>query len=219
MKLLNKKIIIKKKEGSIMKRVSMIMAAMMATVLIASSACFAQSSSKTYVLSATVPAATGISIIANKVIGEDWTLVPGTDLAFGNLVYDPDYQIWVANHYFAIDVAGSGGAGNPTTTFTYTNGSNPNAPGSPANGLGYKTGATFVKATTQGEVGIYEKRVLQRVAGLSVGPEQLTGGWLRAYIGILDGDPETMPFDGQAFTNADQPGIYSGTLLVSATMQ
>ena len=179
----------------------------------------AVSDSKTFTVSASVPSATGIAINAYKVnpATNAFTAVAGLDLSFDPLSFDDINSIYVSDHIFAIDVSADGGAGTPTTTFTYTEGANPNGAG---HGLGWKSAAAFVKVTgsTEADLGSHPKALLKDVSGEQVLDTEVSGGYLRVYLGILTGEPAATPAGGEPFTNADQSGTYDGTLLVSATI-
>jgi hypothetical protein len=61
------------------------------------------------------------------------------------------------------------------------------------------------------------KKLLKDLASEHITPAEVTGGFLRVYAGILTGDATT-PAGGTPFTNADAPGSYNGTLVVTATV-
>ncbi len=141
--------------------------------------------SKTFVVSATVPSATSVSIIANSVNSSTgaFTLAPGTALSFNPLTFNSTAGAYFPDHFFAVDVVASGGAGSPSATVTYTEGTNPN---SPAHGLGWKSTATFVKTTGSGTsttdtpmAAHGPKKLLKDVGGESITSAETTGGWLR----------------------------------------
>ena len=175
--------------------------------------------SKTFTVSASIPTASGIAITAYKVnpTTNAFTLEPGLALNFNPLAFDSVNKIYTAAHIFAIDVAASGGAGTPTTTLTYTEGANPNGVG---HGLGWKSEAAFVKVVgaTESPMGTHPKSLLKDVSGDQVLASEVSGGFLRVYLGLVSGNPASTPAGGEPFTNADQAGTYDGTLLVSATV-
>ena len=179
---------------------------------------FAITVNRSFTVSATVPGATGVTINASSVTnsGGVFSSVTGTALNFGTLTFNTINGIWLPGNYFAIDIGSSGGAGVPTTTVSYTEGANPNSPG---HGLGYKSAATFVKivGTTETQLASH-KKVLKNLTNEIVAPSEITGGFLRIYLGIVTGDPASTPADGEPFTNNDRPGTYDGTLLISATV-
>ncbi len=199
-----------------MRKIMFILLAIVAVSVLCSAVSFAQI--VTYPLTATVPEATGAVIEAYRVVDGTWDEDPTSELDFNPLEFDPEYGFWAPAHYFVITVAGEGGAGNPTSTFTYTNGQNPNAPGRPEDGLGYKTVITFNKfIDLVGEEEIYQTQILQNAdSGITVTPAQLTGGSLRVYLGIYTGEDEVE--EAQLFLNTDEPGEYTGTLTISSTI-
>jgi len=133
------------------------------------------------------------------------------------LTFDALNGTYLPNHFFAIDVGVIGGAGTPDVTVTYTEGLNPNGAG---NGLGWHSAATFVRVETASEVPLTAhgpKKLLKDLASEHITPAEVAGGFLRVYAGILTGDATT-PAGGLPFTNADAPGAYNGTLVVTATV-
>lgn len=175
--------------------------------------------SETFTVSASIPSANSISFSAYKVnpATNAFTAEPGLSLSFNPLGFDPVNKIYTAPYIFAIDITASGGAGTPSTTFTYTEGANPNGTG---HGLGWKSEAAFVKVTgnTEANMGSHPKALLKDLSGDTVLAAQVAGGFLRVYLGLVSGNPASTPTGGEPFTNADQPGTYDGTLLVSATI-
>ena len=89
-----------------------------------------------FLVSASVPLATGVTITASQVDSATnaFTTVAGTTLSFDPMTYDTTNNIYLPNHYFAIDVGAVGGAGAPDVTVTYVEGANPNGA---TNGLGW----------------------------------------------------------------------------------
>jgi hypothetical protein len=179
---------------------------------------------RTFTVSASVPTATSVSITATRVnvANNARTPVTGTTLSFDPMTFNTANQIWLPDHYFIIDVGTTGGAGNTDATFTYTEGANPNSPG---HGLGWKSTATFAKVTSSGqETGLTAhgpKRMLKDLNGEHILPAELTDGFLRVYLGIVTKDPSATvpdPASSELFTNADRPGTYDGSLVVTATV-
>lgn len=181
----------------------------------------------TFTVRAVVPTATSVNITASTVpaAGGTFTPVSGTTLAFGTMYFDnviPSGEtvapnIWRAPNYFAIDVANAG-AGSPNVTLVYAEGSKP---ATQVHGLGWKTIADFKKVTgagtktTDATIAGHSAKALKDVTSEHILPTDLIGGWLRVYVGIADGATGA---PGEPFTNADQPGTYTGTLTVSATV-
>ncbi len=175
-----------------------------------------------FVVSATVPLATGVSITASRVTvpGNDFTTISGTALNFDPLTFNSQLGIFLPNHYFAIDV-GVVGAGAPDVTVTYNDNANPNSPG---HGLGWKSTATFVKIVGNQETplsGHGPKKMLKDLNGEHVTAAETAGAFLRMYVGIVTKDPSAAipdPAASELFTAADKPGTYDGTLVISATV-
>ena len=172
-----------------------------------------------FLVSASVPAATGVSISASSVNAATnaFTAVTGTNLSFDPLTFNAANQVYLPNHFFAIDVGSVGGAGSPNVSVSYTEGLNPSTPGK---GLGWHASATFVRVETASEVPLTAhgpKKLLKDLTGENITSAEATGGFLRIYTGINTGDAST-PTGGIPFTNADKPGAYNGTLVVTATV-
>lgn len=172
-----------------------------------------------FLVSATIPAATGVTISAARVNSatNEFTPVTGTNLSFDPMTFDATNGIYLPDHFFAIDVGGVGGAGAPTVNVSYTEGLNPNGA---TNGLGSHAAATFVRVETASEVPLTAhgpKKLLKDITGESITTAEQSGGFLRIYAGIVTGDAST-PSGGAPFTNGDQPGAYNGTLVVTATV-
>ena len=120
-------------------------------------------------------------------------------------------------------MAGSGGAGNPDVTVTYSGDTKPSGQ---ANGLGVKATATFIKVTgatgsqTEALITAHGKKRLLDVSD-TVAKSEYVGGFLRIYVGIVTKDSAATPPDpgnSETFTNADLPGNYDGTLTISAVV-
>jgi hypothetical protein len=184
--------------------------------------------SESFIVSAEVPQATGIAINASQVNAstEVWSTVSGNTLDFGMMTLSAD-GVYLPDHYFAVDVGATGGAGTPSVTVSYTEGTNPN---SPDHGLGWKSTATFVRVEggpgpeDQTEVPLSAhgpKKLLKDLSGELFSESEISGGFFRFYLGIVTGDPEATfpdPAAAEVFTNADAHGEYTGTLLVSASI-
>src|SRR3569623_926644 len=98
---------------------NLIKGALTAGILVASaSIAMTVTDSKTFTVSATVPAASGVNIIASSVNSTTnaFTTVNGTSLSFDPLTFDTTNSIFVPNHYFAIDVGPAGGGGSTDVT-------------------------------------------------------------------------------------------------------
>lgn len=186
---------------------------------------------ETFTIQATVPNATGATINAYSVPsgGGSWTSV-STTLNFGSLTYDSENGIYLPGHYYVLEVAPQGGSGLPSVTATYTEGANPNDSVS-KNGLGWKATATFLKTvwvgpgpgdTQESPLSTHgPKKLLKDLSsGEQILDSELTGGWLRIYVGVVSKDPDADypdPGNAEVFSNSDMPGAYDGTLHISVT--
>lgn len=185
-----------------------------------------------FTVSAAVPAATGVQITATHVTAATNTFGPKvTALNFNPLSFIPgptnNINIWLPDHYFAIDVGATGGAGSPNVTVAYTEGAKP---AGQVNGLGYKTLATFTKITggptpadqVQTDLVAHgPKKPLKNLigAGEVINNSELTGGFFRVYVGVFPGDDAAvLAMGGEPFTNGDKPGDYDGVLTITATL-
>lgn len=178
-------------------------------------------------LTASVPAATGISITATQVNADTdkWGSAV-TEMNFntaGKLKYDEDNGIWVSNQYFAVDVGLIGGGGNLSTVVKYVEGAKPTGQ---TKGLDYKATAKFVKVTgvapDQDETNLAagQKLLAQLIgAGQTIASSETAGGFLRIYVGLYTGDNAALnTAGGEPFTNSDKSGTYNGTLTVTGTI-
>jgi hypothetical protein len=196
-----------------------------AGVLIYSSVAFAATGSQTFTVSATVPAASGVSITAASVNATTnaFTTVNGTSLSFDPLSFDSTNHIFVPDHYFAINVGPSNGAGSTDATISYTEGANPNnVTGGSGHGLGWKSVATFVKQSGTTETTLPShgpKKLLKDLTGEHVTSAELGTGTLRIYLGI-ETNPTAAgePAGAEVISAADRTGSYTGSLVVSATV-
>lgn len=200
-----------------MKKPFYLLSLVLGTVLLCAG--IAGAATTSFLVSASVPAATGVSITASSVNSTTnaFTPVAGTNLNFNPLTFDATNSIYLPNHFFAIDIGTTGGAGTADTTVTYTEGTNPNGTGK---GLGWHATATFVRVEGATEVPLTThgpKKLLKDLTSEHVTPAESTGGFLRIYSGIVTGDAST-PAGGVPFTNGDLPGAYNGTLVVTATV-
>lgn len=201
-----------------MKKVSYLLTAAV-LILVLQGVGLAGAATTSFLVSASVPAATGVSITASRVNSATnaFTPVAGTNLSFDPLTFNATNGIYLPDHFFAIDVGVVGGAGAPSVVVAYTEGLNPNNPGK---GLGWHSAATFIRVEGTTEVPLTAhgpKKLLKDISSENITSTETTGGFLRVYAGILTGDATT-PATGVPFTNADKPGAYNGTLVVTATV-
>jgi len=182
----------------------------------------------TFTVSATVPSATGIGVTVSSINSSTnafTTEAAGTTaLSFDPLTFNTTNNIYLPNHYFALDFAVSGGSGSPDVTVSYNEGSNPNGS---TNGLGYKSTATFAKEVSNGTTNTETfltahgpKKRLIDLSGEHVAYTEVTGGFLRIYLGVWTGSTTAPadPTNGQPFTTADGAGVYTGSLVVTAVV-
>lgn len=179
--------------------------------------------SSTFMMSALVAAATGTSITANKVTGSTWSSVAGHDLDFGTLTlttFANGDQAYLASSYFAIDVAGTGGAGTPNTTVTYTDGASPSGSiklGDRTNisfrALRYNAGAYPTEYAISAHPKVLLNGLNKNITSTEVRGAGTGATWLRIYIGLNNGDGGFTPF-----SPGDPAGTYTGELRISATL-
>jgi hypothetical protein len=178
--------------------------------------------STTFTVSATVPDPSAISMTVSSInsTSNAFTAEPAgtTALSFDPMTFNTTNNIYLPDHYFALDIGVSGGAGEPDVTFTYNEGANPNGA---TNGMGHKSSATFAEETSSGETLLtaHPKTMLINVSGEHVASTELaTGAFLRVYLGVCTGNTGTDPSGCQPFSNADAAGEYTGSLLVTAVV-
>ncbi|MDE2222767.1 MAG: hypothetical protein KGK03_06825 [Candidatus Omnitrophica bacterium] len=180
-----------------------------------------------FTVSATVPAATGVSVTVSSVNSSTnaFTTMPAgtTALSFDPMTFNPTLGIYLPNHYFALDFGATGGAGTPDLTLTYTEGTNPNGT---SNGLGTKTTATFAKevlgtggSTTETLLPQGKMRLID-LSSTHIAASEVTGGWPRVYLGVWTGSTTAPadPSNGKPFSNADAAGTYTGSLVITAVV-
>ncbi|MBF0490835.1 MAG: hypothetical protein HQL15_09545 [Candidatus Omnitrophica bacterium] len=184
----------------------------------------------TFTVSATVPAPTSVSINAVSINATGTpvlTPVTGTALSLDPLAFSAVNQIYLPDHYFAINVGAAGGsAASTVVTLSYTEGSNPNnVAGGSTFGLGWKTVGTFAKELGTTETiltghGTNGKKLIKDLSGETVTAAELGSGTFRLYLGIVTDNSAGAPVPpgAQTFSNSDKPGSYTGSLLVSATV-
>lgn len=179
-------------------------------------------------ITVTVPKATGVNIVAVKVLsaGNVFSKTPVDSFDF-NPLYPTTAGVWLPDHYYAVDVGVTLGAGSTNITIQYIEGNPPL--GQPSNNtLGYKTTASFFSitggpapadqvstpiATSAGSKAL----LISLVGGVNITPTMLDGGFFRAYVGVYPGDDATLTL-GKPFVGSDVPGPYTGTFRVTATV-
>lgn len=211
-----------------MRKKSLVLALITAFVFGFATSNSAQTQTEQFIVSATVPQATGISINASRVVDNNFSPVSSSILSFDPLAFNEELGIFLPRdgQYYAIDVGSVGGAGKPEVVVTYNDGLSPNGSG---DGLGKRATATFLEVVQEGnqqsEVPISAvsptKKLLEDVSGIRVRSNDLPDGFLRIYLGVYTGDQSGTfpdPAGGAPFTLDDEPGEYTGTLVISATI-
>lgn len=179
-------------------------------------------------ITANVPPANDVGFFVSRVtrtgntVNFDTPILGSQQLNFGTLTFSPTNGIFIANHFYAIDVGAIAAGGSPaagqvgTVQLSYVNGT--------PRGLGNKAITTFVRVT--GAPGSQTETTFARHtlanSNLSVQPAQFAGGFLRIYLGINTGEVfATFPVEasGSPFTTADAGGDYTGTLTLTSTLQ
>jgi len=165
----------------------------------------------------------GLSLGLNKVVpaagGDTWTPVPITSgMAFGTLTLDPDYKIFKAANYFAVDVGVLDNSGS-TWTLTHTVQS---VKKDATNNLDSNINVTFVKQKTNTT---YDDLTGGKVTfagsnNKAYTKTQLTGGWLRIYYGIATGNTDStkgvVDNPGATPITLEKPaGTYTGSVTIT----
>jgi hypothetical protein len=186
-------------------------------------------------LTATITGLTGSAISAQTVTPgvstTVWSPLVGDGMTFDPLtlrtftVSGTQYQAFLPNHFFAIDVSGTGGSGTPLTVINYADGESP-AGALPEQTLGNRANISFRALKYEGvnvdptetPMGAHDPVLLSAVDGKNITPEDITGAlagstWLRMYVGINDGTTDGM----LPFTPADPTGAYTGRLTITST--
>ena len=181
---------------------------------------------QTLTVSAAVPSATGLQLTVTPINAS--TNVAGTPsttattIPFGTLTFNALNGIYLPVNYYSVAIGTSGGAGTPIVNVTYTEGANPNSPGTSTNGLGTKSTATFVTANPSTHAETISSLGKKRLVDLTGSAGELTsipaGQYEKIYVGIWTGSTTAPadPVNGQPFTNADVGGTYTGTLTFTA---
>lgn len=209
-----------------MKKIGFIMLGVMAGICLASSAVYAQT--EDFTVTVNMPTADVASFTVNRVVENadgtsTWTEVDTTNLDLGDLSLvtgtDADgepFQVFLPNHYYAIDV-GSNGAGNPDVQISLT------ADTKPADAT---SGLPEHGAITVAEV-IFGQPVPNNILSGSFNQmdgytyEAPTGSWTRISIGAATGEDVDGTFDDNSnavpFTASNPAGTYTATIQLSAT--
>ena len=210
-----------------MKKIKFISMGLVAAVMFFTAA--TKAGALNFPVTATVPAATGVSITATENHIAQGVEVFGpvvTEFDFDPLVFDSLFAIWRSNVFFAVNVAATGGAGAPDVTVTF---GSPSSPPNQVKHIGFKSTATFTKVSggpaptdqTETELTAHgpTKLLSQLTGGEHINRTELIGGFLRIRVGIFDGNnPALNAAGGEPFTNGDWPGSYTGVFTVTGTV-
>jgi hypothetical protein len=205
------------------------------------SASFAQTAvtSADYTVQAEIPEATGIEPTVTKVeyvegADDNWLDEEvGNSLNFGELELNTfidengdSQSIYLPDHYYAIDVGVNGVyPASGLITVEFAGDPDPND-GTTRGGLDTHATLTYKKVslTTDSEGNPVESETSIGSGKYLMGDPPdvsfatLRGGWLRLYAGIVNLDPDAAdpsPTGAEAFTPADMPGVYSGTITIT----
>ncbi len=205
-----------------------------AMLVMAASAAYAGSTTS-YPASVTVAGADGVAPVAVRVTGKgtqtgDWGTTPQTSFNFdplklttGTDAAGKPFSALLAGHFYAIDLGYTfnGGAAITKIKVEFTGDTKP--AGQTA-GLGDKGLVTLVKKSIvngveQADVLLASpnKLLLKNAATREVNLSEVSGGWLRLYLGLATGDPAAgEPSGAVPFTPGDLKGTYSGTLKITS---
>jgi hypothetical protein len=176
-----------------------------------------------FTLTATIPAANGVDIVATKVDSQGtadptddvWTAGDYTTMNFNprrfvpdtNLNDDIEANIWVSNIYFAVDFYMLNGGGSAGVSISYQSIS--------ALDIGNRITVTPSWAPKDGGDEVPQSPILLQSAS-SINYDSATYN-LRLYVGVYDGAVALT--GGLPFTNADLSGAYDGQLTITAVPQ
>lgn len=177
-----------------------------------------------FTIDAEVPAADGATFAVSQVTPgppEVFTPLNTFNLDFQTLTLDAVNGIFLPSFFWVVDV-GSNGAGFPDVQYSYTDTANPNGGLNNGTGLGARGTIGYSEVVTNPDgsqtVNLIRGESLQE-ANTSGGIDETdyANGFLRFSVGLATGDPTLQEGSATPFTAGDQPGIYSGTLTVTAT--
>jgi hypothetical protein len=201
-----------------------------AGVSLLSSAMLAMAATSTFQVSAVMPAATGAAASLIKISGCDvnganctYTPQAGTSMSFGNLSLvsgtsnGVPYSFFAPAFYYAVDVTSTGGGGKIDVGLSYAEGAKPTGQ---ISGLGKKTSITYVKVPNAGGAEVQLGKKVLSGLNASVSNTALTGGYFRAYVGVITnaGEADLAGQNPETFSTADISGTYAGTLTITYTL-
>lgn len=201
-------------------------------MLLSSSVAFAASTTGVFPIQITIPAATTVAFKVSEVTpGSPPTFVShtgnflnfdnsGTNFSVANGTYLP-------KTFWAIDIAPTDAAGTPapgnfgSISFTYSSNV---VPAGQAATEGLNNRGTFTLVKVSGQTGAQTETTLQKAAlGAShanITQSDIDGGFARVYVGGATGEtegPNAVP-GTKPFSLGDKPGVYTGTLTITATL-
>ena len=167
----------------------------------------------TFPVSVTIPAANSATFTVSKVINNQFQATGNNNLSF-TTTFDAENNTFLGDFFYAIDVAPGGGAGGVDIDIDY-------ADTSVNTGLGTHAIGTVVKATSNPADGeqLLKREILDDLNNVTIFGNQVTGGFMRMYVGLATGDPDASPAEPASavpFNTGDAPGLYSGTLTLTA---
>ncbi|MBI4982088.1 MAG: hypothetical protein HZC15_02935 [Candidatus Omnitrophica bacterium] len=185
--------------------------------------CFA-ATTQTLNVTANVPLQSGgLTVAVSKIdskntctsVGDQW--YPGqAGIAFGTLTRNTEYNIFVTQYYYAVDVGVDDNSGAAwTVTHTRTDFKK-----DASNNLNSNVNVTFFKQTNATTGTQLKKVSYANSDNVSYTKAQLSGGWLRIYYGIATGDPEEGCTDASGVVPipvSKLAGAYSGTVTLTVT--
>ena len=178
----------------------------------------------TKLISASISAEDGLEVTISKINANgtgdpsDDTWIPGnqSSMAFGALTFNPTYSIFMASHYFAIDVGVNSNTANWTLSHTISSISN----GAGSN-LDSNVNVTFVQQLDSLTEGWKNGYSFADSNGKAYNKATITGGsggWLRIYYGIATGDLVYHDNTGVSVITMEKPsGSYSGSITLTLT--
>lgn len=185
-----------------------------------------------FAITASIPAANTVNFIVSEVTPSDppvFVSYPSTNLSFDTAGLGMKYlagpNIWVGDHFFAIDLSPSDGT-NPapgtygSISFSYSAQVVP-AGQPPGEGLNKRATLAAVKVNSDATENLLRAGALGN-SFTAITNSEVAGGFLRVYVGTATGELDTnnnplIP-GSVPFTNADKPGTYTGTLTITATL-
>ncbi len=209
---------VKLKEGKKMKKIILSIAGVLALSSVALAA-----SIGTFPISVIIPAATSVTFKVAKVVGTTFTDNGSSNLNF-SVAYNTTANAYLAEQYFAIDLAPDGAASYSSITFGYSGQTNPVGQ---TDGLDKKATMTPVKVVGTDETPLAGYGVPLGGTLPTITNAQVSGGFLRVYVGLATGEliggsgadagdpkiPGSVPF-----VATDKIGNYGGTLKITATL-